>query len=84
MCNSAGILCDEECFQLYVEMHLFECQFHYFYVGRLIVFFHLQLSFVKLQCRQALGLSILSVLMHHAYRSHWLQGSACDLGEVLL
>ena len=42
---------------------------------------HLQLSFVKLQSMQALGLSIPSVLMHHAYRSHWLQGSACDLGK---
>ena len=30
---------------------------------------------------QALGLSIPRV---HAYRSHWFQGSACDLGEVLL
>ena len=45
---------------------------------------HLQLSFVKLQSMQALGLSIPSVLMHRAYCSHWLQGSACDPGEVFL
>ena len=83
MCNSTGILCDEECCQLYVEMHVFECQCPFFcWQAHFVV--HLQLSFVKLQCRQALGLSIPSVLMHHAYRSHLLQGSACDLGEVLL
>ena len=83
MCNFTGILCDEECCQLYVESMCLNVKVTFFcWQAHFVV--HLQLSFVKLQCRQALGLSIPSVSMHHAYRPHWLQGSACDLGEVLL
>ena len=39
MCNLTGILCDEEWCHLYVEMHVFECQGHFFFVGRHILLF---------------------------------------------
>ena len=39
MCNSTGTLCDEECCQLYVEMHLFECQCHFSLLAGTILLF---------------------------------------------